>query len=139
WNALGRMQFDYLVGHGLQPHHRLLDIGCGNLRAGRWFVNYLQPSNYYGVDISSEILFAAQRTVHTYGLREKLRHLTPVADLRFEFLPHACFDVVHAHSVFSHAPLKIVEECLDNVGRILAPGGHSGFTYDRTEGTEHDV
>lgn len=34
WLALGRMQFDYLVEHGLTPAHRMLDIGCGNLRAG---------------------------------------------------------------------------------------------------------
>lgn len=32
WLALGRMQFDYLLGHGLKPGSRMLDIGCGNLR-----------------------------------------------------------------------------------------------------------
>lgn len=27
------------VGHGLRPHHRTLEIGCGNLRAGRLFID----------------------------------------------------------------------------------------------------
>ena len=34
WLALGAMQFDYLLGHGLRPEHRMLEIGCGNLRGG---------------------------------------------------------------------------------------------------------
>ena len=42
--------------------------------------------------------------------------------------------MVHAHSVFSHSPLPVIEECLANVGRVLAPGGWFDFTFDRTEG-----
>ena len=34
------LQFDYLVEHGLKPGHRMLDIGCGNLRAGWRFIDY---------------------------------------------------------------------------------------------------
>src|ERR1700722_19975679 len=33
----GRMQFRYLVDHGLASTDRVLEIGCGNLRAGRFF------------------------------------------------------------------------------------------------------
>lgn len=33
WLALGQMQFDYLLKHGLKPDDRILEIGCGNLRA----------------------------------------------------------------------------------------------------------
>ena len=40
-----------------------------------------------------------------YGLQRKLPYLTLVNDLRLEFLPDSYFDVVHAHSVFSHSPL----------------------------------
>jgi SAM-dependent methyltransferase len=139
WLALGQMQFDYLLEHGLKPDHRMLEIGCGNLRAGRLFIDYLDAGNYYGLDISPDILVAAQETLVSYNLREKLPHLTPVRDLRFAFLPDACFDVVHAHSVFSHSPLHVIEECFAHVGRILAPTGFFDFTFDRTEGEEHHV
>jgi SAM-dependent methyltransferase len=139
WLALGQMQFDYLLEHGLKPDHRMLEIGCGNLRAGRLFIDYLDAGNSYGLDISPDILVAAQETLVSYNLREKLPHLTPVRDLRFAFLPDAYFDVVHAHSVFSHSPLHVIEECLAHVGRILAPSGFFDFTFDRTEGTEHHV
>ncbi len=139
WLTLGKLQFDYLLDHGLQPQQRLLEIGCGNLRAGWRFVEYLDPGNYYGIDISPDILFAAQDTLVRFGLQPKLAVLTPVRDLRLPFLPDEHFDVVHAHSVFSHSPLPVIDECLANVGRILRPTGFFDFTFDRTEGAEHQV
>jgi ubiquinone/menaquinone biosynthesis C-methylase UbiE len=139
WLALGQMQFDYLVRHGLKPGDRMLEIGCGNLRAGWRFIDYLESGNYYGIDISPDILRAAQDTIIRYGLQAKLPHLTPVADLTFAFLPEGHFTVVHAHSVFSHSPLEVIDECLAHVGRVLAPEGFFDFTFDRTEGPEHHV
>ncbi|MER6090290.1 class I SAM-dependent DNA methyltransferase [Streptomyces bluensis] len=139
WAQLGRMQFDYLVRHGLRPHHRMLEIGCGNLRAGRLFIDHLESGHYYGIDISPDILLAAQDTLVREGLQPKLPHLVLVDDLTLAFLPDARFDVVHAHSVFSHSPPHVIEECFAHVGRVLAPGGFFDFTFDRTEGREHQV
>jgi SAM-dependent methyltransferase len=139
WLQIGTLQFDYLLGHGLKPPMRMLEIGCGNLRAGRLFAEYLDAGNYYGVDISPDILLAAQRVVADYGLQAKLPHLALVGNLRLEFLPDGHFDVVHAHSVFSHSPLSVIDECLAHVGRVMAPGGFFDFTFDRTEGVEHQV
>ncbi|MDB1086357.1 class I SAM-dependent methyltransferase [Streptomyces sp. ACA25] len=139
WLALGEMQFDYLKGHGLSPEHRMLDIGCGNLRAGWRFIDYLEPGHYYGIDISPDILISAKQTLTAYALQDKLPHLTITGDLTLDFLPSEHFDVVHAHSVFSHSPIGVIEECLSHVGRVLTPDGFFDFTFDRTEGTEHQV
>ena len=139
WLALGQLQFDYLVTHGLKPDDMMLEIGCGNLRAGWRFIEYLEPGHYYGIDISPEILLDAQRTLAGHELQDKLPHLTLVDDLTFAFLPAHHFTVVHAHSVFSHSPLHVIEQCFEHVGRILHPDGHFDFTFDRTEGAEHHV
>lgn len=139
WNVLGQMQFDYLVSHGLDPADRLLEIGCGNLRAGRHFIGYLEPGHYHGIDISPDILLSAQQTVAEHGLQARLPHLTLVNDLRLAHLPDAHFDVVHAHSVFSHSPLHVIDECFAHIARVLAPGALFDFTYNRTDGTEHQV
>ncbi len=50
WLALGQMQFDHLVEHGLRPEHRMLDIGRGNLRGGWHFIGHLRIGNYYGFE-----------------------------------------------------------------------------------------
>jgi SAM-dependent methyltransferase len=139
WLQVGQLQFDYATGHGLKPDMRMLEIGCGNLRAGRLFIEYLYPGCYYGTDISHDFLFAAQKTIAEYDLQAKLPHLTLVRNLRLEFLPDRTFDFVHAHSVFSHSPVEVIDECFANVGRILAPGGFFDFTFDRTAGAEHQV
>jgi len=139
WLQVGKLQFDYATSHGLKPDMRMLEIGCGNLRAGRHFIDYLEPGCYYGLDISPDILLSAQDTIADYDLCAKLPHLTLVNNLRLHFLPDAAFDFVHAHSVFSHSPIEVIDECLANVGRILAPGGFFDFTFDRTEGPEHHV
>ena len=139
WLKLGQMQFDYLVSHGLKPGMRMLEIGCGNLRAGRLFIDYLNVGDYYGLDISPDILLAAQRTLAEAGLQDKLPHLTLVQDLKLAFLPVEHFDVVHAHSVFSHSPIEVIEECLAHIGRVMKPDGFFDFTFDRTEGAEHHV
>ena len=118
---------------------RMLEIGCGNLRAGRLFIDYLDAGNYYGVDISPDILLAAQDTITEFGLQGKAPYLTLVRDMRFAFLPAGQFDVVHAHSVFSHSPIDVIGECLSNIGRVMAPGGFFDFTFDRTTGEEHQV
>ncbi|WP_406729172.1 class I SAM-dependent methyltransferase [Streptomyces sp. GD-15H] len=139
WLALGQMQFDYLIEHGLRPGHRMLDIGCGNLRGGWRFIDYLETGNYYGIDISPDILIAAKKTLVERGLQDKLPHLTLTGDLTLDFLPGDHFDVVQAHSVFSHSPLEVIEQCLAHVGRVLTDTGFFDFTFDRTEGTEHQV
>lgn len=139
WLALGKLQYDYLLGHGLRPEHRMLEIGCGNLRAGWRFIDYLEPGHYYGIDISPDILLDALRVVAERGLQGKLPSLALVNDLTFDFLPDEHFDVVHAHSVFSHSPLNVIDECLANVGRIMRPDGWFDFTFDRTDGEEHHV
>lgn len=46
---------------------------------------------------------------------------------------------MYAHSVFSRSPLEVIEECLAHIGRVLTDKGFFDFTFDRTEGTEHQV
>jgi ubiquinone/menaquinone biosynthesis C-methylase UbiE len=139
WLSVGQVQFDYLREHGLEAGMRMLEIGCGNLRAGRLFIDYLDAGNYYGIDISPDILLAALDTISTYGLQDKLPRLALVDDLKLSFLPDRAFDVVHAHSVFSHSPIEVIDECLRHVGRVMAPGAFFDFTLHVTGGSEHQV
>ena len=37
---------------GCQPHHVVVDYGCGSLWIGEAFMNYLEPDNYVGLDVA---------------------------------------------------------------------------------------
>jgi ubiquinone/menaquinone biosynthesis C-methylase UbiE len=123
------MQFSYLLKHGLRPEHRILDIGCGNLRAGWRLIQHLDSGNYYGVDISPDILLAALKELRDQRLQHKYPHLVLVNDLKFEFLPDESFDVIHAHSVFTHTRVDAIEQCFASAARILKPSGFFDLTY----------
>ena len=135
----GQMQFGYLTGHGLTRTSRLLEIGCGNLRAGRFFIDYLEAGHYYGIDISPDVLLSAQQVIAADGLQDKVPRLMYINDQRFEVLPAGYFDVIHANSVFTHCPIELIEECFAHVARIMTPGGFFDFTFYRAQDSEYQV
>ena len=61
WDEMGQTQLDFLVSQGLTPEQRFLDVGCGSFRAGRFLVRHLDPGNYYGIDISADVIETGYR------------------------------------------------------------------------------
>lgn len=43
---------DHFISLGLQPHHVMVDYGCGSLRVGRHLVDYLEANKYWGLDVT---------------------------------------------------------------------------------------
>jgi len=58
WDELGQLQLDFMMQNGLQPSHNLLDVGCGSMRGGVRFVEYLDVGNYCGIDINESLISA---------------------------------------------------------------------------------
>ena len=56
YETVGRLQLDFLKSQGLEPHHTLLDVGCGSLRGGMWIMAYLNPGCYVGIDKDADML-----------------------------------------------------------------------------------
>lgn len=61
WDEVGRLQLDFLRRQGLEPHHTLLDIGCGSGRFAVKAVPYLEPNHYFGIDLSPSLLVRSTR------------------------------------------------------------------------------
>jgi cyclopropane fatty-acyl-phospholipid synthase-like methyltransferase len=121
WEKNGMVQLDRLKIHGLKPHHTLLDIGCGSLRGGRHFIQYLDKGNYVGIDISKEVLEAGHEVLKEHNLDNKEPTLLVASDLTLDYLGGRKFDYIHAQSVFSHMPQEDIEGYFSNLYKVMKP------------------
>lgn len=124
WDQVGQLQFDFLRAAGLLPDMRLLDLGCGCLRGGVHFIRYLNAGNYYGIDLSQELLDAGHEIeLPAVGLQDRL----PRENLRqsgsFDAAAFGVpFDAALAVSVFTHLPLNHIRLCLSRLGAAMPRG-----------------
>ena len=144
WLRRGNLQFDYLIGQGLQPGDRLLEIGCGDLAAGHLFIDYLSTGNYYGIDLSPDAVIGAQQTITEFGLQAKTAARDPGRR------PHAGVparvevhrgaggrrvlrSAVPAPALRAHprSPIEMIGECLAHVSRVMTADAIFDFTFDR--------
>lgn len=130
WEEAGRLQFDILLKLGLENKHDFLDIGCGTLRGGVHFINFLDKKKYTGFDISDEaISFSNKHVSYNKSLRIKEPKLIHSINKRFNSLTDEKFDYVLAYSVFSNLPQADIEECIRNLKPIMHKDSIFIFTY----------
>lgn len=123
WDKLGRLQFLFLRSHGLRPEHRLLDIGCGALRAGVHLIPYLDSGCYTGVDKELDLLrLGVERELDPAVYRAKQPELLALPHFNFDWLPFAP-DIAWANSLFTHLPMSDMRLCLTNLRFVIPPSG----------------
>jgi SAM-dependent methyltransferase len=122
-----------LVSRGLQPHHRLLDIGSGIGNLAVPLLDYLQ-GGYDGVEIHAEAVAWCQGAITPHHPRFRFHRADlentaynprggqPASGYRFPFADRT-FDYVYLGSVFTHMPIDEVERYLREIARVLKPGG----------------
>lgn len=129
WDEIGRLQFEYLVSHGLKPSHRLLDVGCGCLRGGVHFISYLADGHYYGIDKNQSLLESGRdKELPLAGLSGRQATLLCREDFdfsRFDVL----FDFALAQSLFTHLPWNSILRCLVQLQMVLASDGKFFATF----------
>lgn len=114
WHHIGKMQYHYLISHGLESHHKFLDIGCGSLRLGQWIIPMLDEGNYYGLDGTEKLI--------ELGIKKEMLH--DIVDIKkphfsfnheFDFSFIDSFDFAIAQSVFTHLTLEYINLCFQNL------------------------
>lgn len=122
WETIGKLQFDFLLKSGLSPSDILLDIGCGCFRGGQHFIEYLNATNYLGIE--------KEATLISLGLEKELdedlvKNKNPelVISSRFEFekfkqTPNWSI----AQSVFTHLSFEDIKLCLEKLYSFVKPG-----------------
>jgi SAM-dependent methyltransferase len=134
YDVFAAMQFNLLTSLGLREHHRLLDVGCGSLRAGRLFICYLAPGHYAGVEPEAWLVTEGVRSqLGADMLRLKQPRFEHRDDFRLTALGQE-FDFLLAQSIFSHTTQAQIQTCFAEAKKVLAPDGVFAATF--FEGSE---
>ena len=128
WQELGQLQFNFLKQFGLQSHHKLLDLGCGSLRGGIHFIEYLDRGNYYGLDINASLIAAAKLEIKQASLEAKAPHLLVSDRFAIENFSEK-FDFMLSISLFTHLPANNIIRCLTEARKSLKPQGKYFSTF----------
>lgn len=118
-----------MTGLDLRPEHKLLDIGCGCFRAGRYFIENLEPGNYYGVDANLSLMQAGYDVEPTDEQRRRLPVENLRANDRFGVDFGTQVDFAIAQSVFTHVSLNHIRLCLYRASKVVRPGGSFYATF----------
>lgn len=123
WLEMQKYQINLLKRLGLEPHHTLLDIGCGPLSGGLAFIPYLEPGNYFGVDIKDSSIAEAHIQVAKAGLAEKNPTLIVSDNFGVRELNEHKFDFIWASQMTYHLDANMFDTLLQQVASRLKPGG----------------
>jgi hypothetical protein len=146
----GREVLSYLLLAGLNPDSRLVDVGCGVLRAGYWLIHFLAPGCYFGIEPHTGRL---EMGVNTILEPDVLQAKHPRFDTNPSFDTSVFgekFDFFLAYSIWTHASKRQIQVMLDSFlrdatreGKLLtsylpAGGANPDYMDDRWHGTSHE-
>ena len=122
YDVIGQVEVAILRYYGLQPHHHLIDVGCGSGRLAKPLSEH-HHGKYSGFDIVRKLIDYA-------------REIVGRPDWRFEVIDNIsipetdhCADMVCFFSVFTHLLHEQSYWYLEESIRVLKPGGKIIFSF----------
>jgi 2-polyprenyl-3-methyl-5-hydroxy-6-metoxy-1,4-benzoquinol methylase len=117
---------------------KILDFGCN---VGNYVSNAgtnITPHNYLGIDLNLPSIEQAKLHHHRFNFLHYNKwhpsyNPTGIPDLKVTDFVNEKFDVVIAYSVFTHLSLSQAKQEIDNLLKVLVPGGQLLFTIWSSE------
>jgi hypothetical protein len=85
----------------LKTRHRLVDYGCGSLRIGYHAMNYLNPGNYFGLDVTTDFIDVG-KTLIGDALTARRPYLAAISPQSLAEAKKFAADFVFSNSVALH-------------------------------------
>lgn len=133
WEEIGKLQFDFLCSQGLKPEHVFLDVACGSLRGGVYFIPYLNAGNYLGIEKEEQLLQAGllEEVGEELALEKKPEFVISSAFAFEHFSKEADFAL--AQSLFSHLTEDLILTCLEKLRPQVKTGCRFFATFFESE------
>lgn len=138
YDFMGATQLRLACSLGLREMHKVLDFGCGSLRAGRLLIPYLNEDCYFGIEPNKWLLDEAIK--NEIGL-ELIERKACRFDHNSNFDSSVFgeqFDFIVAQSIFSHTGRSQIETCLKGFKAALKPNGLVMATFILTDEEARD-
>jgi len=129
YDLVSAMIFNLLTCAGLRQNHKLLDVGCGSLRAGRLLIPYLNAGNYIGIEPNRWLVEDGIMNEVGWDQIRLKRPIFSYHDSLQEFTDPLGIDYALAQSIFSHCGLDLIDNWLMQVSRHLNPTGGLFATF----------
>lgn len=125
----GKEQLIYLLTAGLNPSSKIVDLGCGVLRAGYWLIHFLDPGCYCGIE------------PYTWRLEMGIKYILEPEVMEFKrprFDTNSCFNTsvfgekfnfFLAYSIWTHASKPQIRIMFDSFLRDSTDDGVFLTTY----------
>jgi len=141
FTEIGQEFKKHFIDFGLKPDHRVLDVGCGFGRMAIPLTDYLtSKGSYVGFDIVPSGIswcmgnitpkFPGFNFFHANIFNGNYNPTGTVAARNFKFpLQSESLDFVFLTSVFTHMIPADVSNYLEEIARVLRPGGRCLITF----------
>jgi len=141
-NSTGNLLYDFLSP---ETYRNIFDFGCGCGRLARQLMQqHVQPERYVGIDIHKGMIKWCQNNLSSHAPQFTFSHhnvfnlsLNPDAKAQTDAFPvgNSAFNLIIAHSIFTHLKEQQTAYYLQEASRILAPDGiliSTWFLFDKT-------
>jgi ubiquinone/menaquinone biosynthesis C-methylase UbiE len=122
YDAVGILERELLVQHGLKKDAYLIDVGCGSGRLTKPLAEYLD-GRYLGLDVEQELVEFARAAVDRPKWRFEVTDGTRIPEQDGQA------DMVCFFSVFTHLLYEESYRYLGEAQRVLKPGGRIVFSF----------
>jgi SAM-dependent methyltransferase len=122
FERIGKVELNILKDAGLKSGMSIFDLGCGSGRLSYYLSRSNFDCNFLGTDVVQSLLdYAASRTPDHYRFMLHRSLSVPAED--------ASIDIADAFSVFTHLLHHETYLYLEDILRVLKPGGKLIFSF----------
>ncbi len=139
FEKISRDQLIVLLDAGLSHQSKVLDIGCGCLRAGSWLIHFLDERGYFGLEPNVKAVRAGLDGFEgLFSILKKSPSFSYVDNFDLNEFNDVVFDYFTGLSIWSHAPKCTILKMLDQFVTMTHDDGKFVTSYFPTDSPQLD-